>query len=143
MVLSHWLENQDLFGHHVHLNFNRQGHTHKTAIGGLVSILVKAFMVGYFALLVKKMVLFEDDRFKSQSFALSSSESSGYKFEDLHQTYFFMVKDGVGFYNISEMERYFTLRASNVEWDNTVIPQKMSFSNFVLGKECSAEKDFG
>ena len=32
---------KDLFGHNISLNFNRRGHTHKTAVGGFFSLIVK------------------------------------------------------------------------------------------------------
>ena len=41
------ISNQDMFGHDVKLNFNRNGHEHKTLIGGIVSILVQMVLVAF------------------------------------------------------------------------------------------------
>ena len=57
------VSNQDLFGHYIHLNFNRQGDSHKTLIGGLFSILVKIMMIFYIIINVRKLV--SNDDYKS------------------------------------------------------------------------------
>ena len=41
------IKNQDMFGHQIVLNFNKDGDSHKTLIGGIGSILVQGFMVLY------------------------------------------------------------------------------------------------
>ena len=58
-MLLKFIKSQDLFGHEVSLNFNKKGSSHNTLVGGVVSVLVKAFMVFYTGLLVKTMVLYE------------------------------------------------------------------------------------
>ena len=60
--ISRFLKSQDIFGHHVELNFNRKGSTHNTVLGGCASILVKAAMLFYTAILFQKVVFhLEDD----------------------------------------------------------------------------------
>jgi len=46
----------DLFGHVINLNFNRQGSSHKTLIGGIASILIKIFMAIYIGLKLNKLI---------------------------------------------------------------------------------------
>ena len=41
---STFITNKDLFGHIIQLNFNQKGSSHKTVIGGFLSILICAFM---------------------------------------------------------------------------------------------------
>ena len=35
------IRSYDMFGHYIHLNFNRNGTNHKTTAGGMCSILLK------------------------------------------------------------------------------------------------------
>ena len=46
----------DMFGHVINLNFNRQGTTHKTTLGAVVSILVRAFIFYYTIENIRKML---------------------------------------------------------------------------------------
>ena len=57
--IKNLIEDHDMFGHEVNLNFNKAGYTHNTLIGGLFSVLIKIFMIGYIAILVKRMTLSE------------------------------------------------------------------------------------
>ena len=45
--LKSFIRKSDLFGHVIQLNFNQQGSSHQTVIGGYVSILIYAFMGFY------------------------------------------------------------------------------------------------
>ena len=56
------LRNQDIFGHHFKLNFNRRGDVHPTPVGGCMSIVLKILYLAYFAYLVNKMITYDDDR---------------------------------------------------------------------------------
>ena len=55
------IKRQDKFGHPTQLQFNNEGSYHKTVLGGLLSIGVNLFMIGFVYLLVKKWILMEDD----------------------------------------------------------------------------------
>ena len=50
---------QDKFGHPINFNFNRQGNTYKTCMGGCCSIAVNIFMVVYVLVHLKKLMLNE------------------------------------------------------------------------------------
>jgi len=41
------IKNQDMFGHPVTLNFNTQGDTYNTVIGGVVSVFIKFLIFGF------------------------------------------------------------------------------------------------
>ena len=60
--LSSLLNSQDLFGHIVKLNFNRNGNVHTTAIGGVVSIILKILYITYMISLLMKLINHDEDR---------------------------------------------------------------------------------
>ena len=45
--VKNFLRSKDLFGHLITLNFNLRGQYHRTTIGGMVSICIKAFIYVY------------------------------------------------------------------------------------------------
>lgn len=52
---------QDMFGHTIQLNFDKQGDSQKTAIGGVFSILIRLAMTLYVGLNLKKMFWLENN----------------------------------------------------------------------------------
>lgn len=62
----------DMFGHVINLNFQKEGDSHKTAVGGFFSFFIKIAMTLYVFMNFKKMIMFEDD-----------SNSTEYNVEDL------------------------------------------------------------
>ena len=59
MRFSKYLASHDGFGHEVKLNFNRNGASHKTAIGGLFSIFIN-MAVYYYVFTRFKILLMKD-----------------------------------------------------------------------------------
>ena len=57
------IKKNDMFGHSVVLNFNRQGETYKTSFGGFISIIINAVLLGYVALRYSKMINLEDNQY--------------------------------------------------------------------------------
>ena len=55
------VQGQDLFGHVINLNFDRQGDSHQTLIGGVFSLFVKTAMLVYVFTKFKQMFLYESD----------------------------------------------------------------------------------
>ena len=53
----------DVFGKPVRLNFNKNGDTHNTRVGGVCSIIAYILYLAYIGLLLKKMFCYEEDRF--------------------------------------------------------------------------------
>ena len=62
MPLNKFFKGQDLFGHLISFNFNENGDTHNTQIGGIFSILIKLGFSIYIFLNIKKCILYEDDK---------------------------------------------------------------------------------
>ena len=53
--------NNDMFGHVVHFNFNKNGNSHGSFIGGIFSVLIKLMLLFYVTLILKKMIFNEGD----------------------------------------------------------------------------------
>ena len=54
--------NQDVFGHLILFNFGREGSTHNTKLGGVVSILLKVCFAIFISYNVKTMMYYEDNK---------------------------------------------------------------------------------
>ena len=67
------LKNLDIFAKEVKFNINRNGETHKTTIGGIVSAYMKVIYFIYFMYLIQKMLYYKEDRTFTQ---LSDSDGS-------------------------------------------------------------------
>ena len=72
--LKTFLKNRDLFGYPIKLNFNRNGDSHKTVIGGVLSIFLKVLYYLYMAYLLHKMFNHEDDRTYSYEFMIDENK---------------------------------------------------------------------
>ena len=59
----------DMFGHNVMFNFNRKGPSHNTVCGGIISLMIKIFILGYAILNIKKLIFYEDDKYTSVTWA--------------------------------------------------------------------------
>ena len=53
------IKEQDIFGHQISFNFDKQGATHKTCVGGVVSIAIKVVVLVYVLILLKRMLWLE------------------------------------------------------------------------------------
>ena len=53
-----------MFGYVVSLNYNKNGDTHKTLFGGVVSVIVKAAFLVFIAFNIKKLIYYEDNKIK-------------------------------------------------------------------------------
>ena len=54
--MQSFIRDQDMFGHEVGLNFNKQGDSHRTRVGGFFSIIVRAGLSFYIFLMCKKLI---------------------------------------------------------------------------------------
>ena len=54
-----WFRDHDMFGHSIALNFQKQGDTYNTSIGGFFSTIIKIVFSIYIYLIFKRMVLIE------------------------------------------------------------------------------------
>ena len=59
--MKKYMKELDMFGHTVQLNFNKNGDSHKTIIGGIFSVFIKMLLGLYVYLLFKRMFLNEAD----------------------------------------------------------------------------------
>ena len=50
------MSDQDMFGHTINLNFDKQGDSHQTFIGGIISIVVKILMFIYIGIKFDKLI---------------------------------------------------------------------------------------
>ena len=63
-----------MFGHPIQLNFNKEGNTKNSFIGGIVSICLKISMFVFVMINLKKLVLSEDDQLMSEEFLLKHED---------------------------------------------------------------------
>ena len=63
-TFKQYIKSKDMFGHTINLNFNKQGDTHQTFIGGFFSLFIKLAMATYVFLNLKKLWLYEEDSIK-------------------------------------------------------------------------------
>ena len=63
-----------MFGHPVALNFNRKGSTANTVVGGVVSILLKAFLLVFLIQRTMVMLNREDNDYQVSDSPLDSDE---------------------------------------------------------------------
>ena len=78
-TISTKLKNQDLFGHQVQLNFNRNGSVHTTPLGGVFSIFLKTLYIIYFSYLLNKMFDYGEDRTYSYENTLGHNKTRNFK----------------------------------------------------------------
>ena len=79
MSIGNYLLSQDIFGHIISFNFYNKGDTHKTKIGGFVSMLVKVFFCVFIAINIKKMINYEESKTGQVQEAMDiNSESLSY-----------------------------------------------------------------
>ena len=63
-----YIKSNDMFGHPIELNFNKEGSSKNTFLGGIVSICLKILLLVYVVLNVKRMILAESDDMMSEKF---------------------------------------------------------------------------
>ena len=62
MRFRKFVKSFDQFGHAILLRFNGKGTTHRTLLGGLITLAVYGFMIAYFIILFTQMMGFEANR---------------------------------------------------------------------------------
>ena len=45
--VNNYIKSEDMFGHQIRMNFNKDGESHKTLLGGIGSLMVQCFMFVY------------------------------------------------------------------------------------------------
>ena len=69
------IKSHDLFGHQVTLNFNQNGDTHTTLVGGFFSIIIKAAMTVYIMINVIKLINYDGDTINTTIMKLNLDEA--------------------------------------------------------------------
>ena len=86
------LADQDMFGHPINLNFDNKGDTHRTFIGGIVSILVKSLMTIYILMKFGKLI-FKDGANNAVTDLMVQMDMIGeVEFLDTNMQVFFTLK---------------------------------------------------
>ena len=92
MTFKKFIKSFDEYGHPIKLKFDGKGDTHKTLIGGIVSMVSKVSLTIYFAILLHKMGTYDDDRIKTlvvnnQGNVYSPSDNKAVYFKDWNQNF--------------------------------------------------------
>ena len=69
----------DIFGYFISFNFNQEGDHHKTRVGGLMTILLRAFMLAYIVRISKKMLFYEEDLVENKIIKLNDDNKAEWK----------------------------------------------------------------
>ena len=75
MKLLKLIRSLDYFGHRIELNFRKEGSSHNTLIGGIMSIFVRVFMAYYIFSLTSTLVNYLDDKNKTTLIVQDFSET--------------------------------------------------------------------
>jgi hypothetical protein len=81
-----------MFGHTINLNFNKEGDSHQTAIGGFFSIFVKIAMAVYVLYNFAKMLLHQDDSNFTEVNTLDLEEYGEKKFDETDMFMFHVIR---------------------------------------------------
>jgi hypothetical protein len=85
------IKNHDLFGHLITFNFDNNGDTHKTIIGGFFSLIIKIMLSVYIYFRVKKLIFLEDANSSVSSMLLKVDLHGEVPLTDLHITNFYIL----------------------------------------------------
>ena len=86
------ITDQDMFGHTINLNFNRQGHTYKTCMGGCCSIVVNVTMFIYVMINLRKLLLKEDGNNTILESLMDFSQMEPINYSDTELLIFWNIK---------------------------------------------------
>ena len=106
--IKNGIRSHDLFGHIIAINFNRKGSTHKTFIGGLISIFIKILMWLYLGSKLYAMFWRTNDTMSTVNYKLPELETLYY--DELGVLVFWVLRKTKGkeenFFLTKEMEKY-------------------------------------
>ena len=91
--IREWVRCQDFFGHQVSLNFDKNGDTHNTIIGGFFSIFIRLFIMWYIVMNFYKLITYEDDNMQYTESLVDLSEIGDVQFKDTNFTVFGVLKN--------------------------------------------------
>lgn len=118
------VKNNDMFGHSVVLNFNRQGETYKTSFGGCISIFIKVVLIAYVYLRFTKMIYLSDNQYGMNAMPAEFNETGIKNFEEMGFLPIFQLTSTANFepmaFDETEFSRYATFgwTTSSTNFDN-------------------------
>jgi hypothetical protein len=81
-----------MFGHTINLNFNKEGDSHTTSIGGFFSLIIRVAMGIYIFMNFKKMILHEDDSTFTEVNTLDLDEYGEKPFDETDMFMFHVIR---------------------------------------------------
>lgn len=86
------VRSQDMFGHTIHMNYNRQGPTHNNVIGGVVSIVIKIALLVFAVVRITKLVTFGDDEYSSTNGLMDVDTIPNITFSEMNLVMFHAIR---------------------------------------------------
>lgn len=94
--MKKYIKDFDMFGHTIQLNFNKNGDSHKTFVGGVFSMFIKMLLGLYVFLLFKRMFLNEADSNYTRINVLNLDEFGSHSLNETYMTVFYVLKKQLG-----------------------------------------------
>ena len=118
---SHFLQQQDLFGHQVRLNFNREGESFNTRLGGFLSILFKGLLFSYFVIKLRSLITLSNNQYGYIQIPINDEVGKIEMEKEGLMIYF--VYRGTSWsqqliYDAEEVEKYFTTLSYINQWNS-------------------------
>ena len=128
-----------MFGHTINLNFNKEGDSHQTLIGGFFSIFIRFAMFIYVFMNFKKMILHEDDSTFTEVNTIDLEEYGEKPFSETEMNMFHVIrkqKTGALLLN-EETARHIDIKyvQYNVDWNKYPDPSYKEVVEFPA-KQC-------
>ena len=109
------IKSQDLFGHPVTLNFNQQGDTFATLLGGVVSVFIKVVLLVFLVSKVFIMISLGDNVYNMMETEASLENSEAVTVGHTKFIFFFSLNDPLTWtqkkFNAEELSKYV-----DIEW---------------------------
>ena len=124
--LRTFIMNQDMFGHQININFNKNGNSHGSAIGGFFSIILRLMMLFYVFMIIKKMALNEGDTNFTQNDILDVNTAGAVNYLEAEVNIFHVLykqKDRVNVYLTEELKKYIEIKYQYVKADRDQVEQ--------------------
>ena len=131
-----------MFGHVITLNFEQNGDTYNTHLGGLVSIILKLFLTFYVVTCVFRMVFYERDETITNIGSQDLLETGVVNYEQLGITMLHVLRKqgGESLLTIKDLNKYFTVKfvLHEIDWTKPVDDGRYKDTEFET-KPCDLE----
>jgi hypothetical protein len=139
------IKGHDLFGYDVSLYFNGNPGIYKTLCGGILSLcVVKVLLMVYFIILVKKLLLYEDDTYSAVVWAVDPLEAGQIPVNETVQVVFALEKADENFpikYD-EEARKHIRIYATNMAWNNYKENRELTGEDTKVEMRPCTDKDF-